>query len=43
MEHKLYGTSILKAKQIMDLLADSTNGLSLNEISKKLAVSKPTI
>ena len=43
MEHKLYGTSILKAKQIMDLLADSTNGLSLNEISKKLTVSKPTI
>lgn len=43
MEHKLYGTSILKAKQIMDLLADSKNGLSLNEISKKLTVSKPTI
>ena len=43
MEHKVYGTSILKAKQIIDLLADSTNGLSLNDISKKLTISKSTI
>ena len=43
MERKLYGTAILKAKQILDLLADSDNGLSLNEIANKIAVSKPTI
>lgn len=43
MEKKLYGTAIIKAKKIMDILADSENGLSLNELAAHLAISKPTI
>lgn len=39
----LYGTVLLKAKNILDIIASSQNGVSLSELDKNLKISKPTI
>lgn len=39
----LYGTVLLKAKNILDAIASSQGGMSLSELDKKLKISKPTI
>jgi DNA-binding IclR family transcriptional regulator len=43
MENKLYGTVLLKAKQILDYIARTKDGVTLNDLSKNLDISKPTI
>lgn len=42
MGNKLYGTVLLKAKRIMDVLFMSEDDLSLDEISSKAHIPKPT-
>lgn len=39
----LYGTVLLKAKNILDTIASSQNGMSLSELDRSLKISKPTI
>lgn len=43
MENKLYGTVLLKAKQILDYIAEAAEAPTLNDLSKNIAISKPTI
>lgn len=43
MENKLYGTVLLKAKQILDFIANANELPTLNAISKNVNISKPTI
>lgn len=40
---KLYGAVLLKAKDILDYLARSTEAPTLNDLSQNLDISKPTI
>ncbi|MBI0122004.1 MULTISPECIES: IclR family transcriptional regulator [Lactobacillus] len=42
MADKLYGTVLLKAKRIMDVLSASENSLTLEQISSAAAIPKPT-
>ncbi|MDF7637906.1 IclR family transcriptional regulator [Lactobacillus sp. ESL0791] len=42
MEAKLYGTVLLKAKVIMNVLLEANGGLTLDEISSKAIIPKPT-
>lgn len=43
MEKKLYGTALLKAKQILDFIAGANEAPTLGVLSKHLVISKPTI
>lgn len=43
MANKLYGTVLLKAKEILDYIASQTEGPTLNEISSHVDTSKPTV
>lgn len=43
MENKLYGTVLLKAKQILDYIAETEEAPTLNDLSKNVPISKSTI
>lgn len=43
MANKLYGTVLLKAKQVLDDIARADEAPTLNDLSKDLDISKPTI
>lgn len=43
MEEKLYGTVLLKAKQILDVIAQASDGITLNDLNNNLDITKPTI
>ncbi|MCH3923009.1 IclR family transcriptional regulator [Limosilactobacillus sp.] len=43
MTEKLYGTVLLKARQILDYLASTTEAPTLSELDEHLNISKPTI
>lgn len=43
VEKKLYGTVLLKAKEILDFIANAKEAPTLNTLSKNLEISKPTI
>ncbi|WEV37306.1 IclR family transcriptional regulator [Lactobacillus sp. ESL0677] len=43
MATKLYGTVLLKAQRIMNVLLNTSNGMTLDEISTKAVIPKPTV
>ncbi|WP_416354043.1 IclR family transcriptional regulator [Agrilactobacillus fermenti] len=42
-EQPLYGTVLLKAKQLIDVIAKSSEPLTLKQISDQVPISKPTV
>lgn len=43
MEKQLYGTVLLKAKKILDYIAETNNSPTLKEISNGINIPKPTV